>query len=101
MSTLYENKTLVTRVVSQKVCDGCQKGVSEKEYDESWYSFSASHNEWGNDSVESFEYHDVCSSECYIKLVKTLLGEFEEYSGSTVIDDKKYEFLSDLVGYSG
>ena len=37
-----------------------------------YFKVTTGHNDWGNDSIESYEYFDVCSSECLRK-------KFEEY----------------------
>ena len=67
----YETKT---HTVTEKVlvketryCDVCNKEIKG-----SYWQLTTHHNDWGNDSIESYEYFDVCSKEC-------MREKFEEY----------------------
>lgn len=69
----YETKT---HTVTEKVlvketryCDVCGKEI---EPNKSYWELTTHHNDWGNDSIESYEHFDVCSSECLRK-------KFDEY----------------------
>ena len=68
----YEIKTHTvteTLVVEEwRVCDICQKKIES----DSYWQLTTHHNDWGNDSHESYEYFDVCSKKC-------LAEKFEEY----------------------
>ena len=68
----YEIKTHTvteTLVVEEwRVCDICQKKIES----DSYWKLTTHHNDWGNDSHESYEYFDVCSKKC-------LAEKFEEY----------------------
>ena len=75
MSVKKEYKTK-THMVTEKVlvketiyCDVCGKEIKTHE---SYWSLTTHHNDWGNDSCDSYEYYDVCSKECMRK-------KFEEY----------------------
>jgi hypothetical protein len=68
----YEIKThTVTEEVlikETRYCDVCQKEIKTHSY----WELTTHHNDWGNDSCESYEYFDVCSKEC-------LRQKFDEY----------------------
>lgn len=68
----YETKT---HTVTEKVlvketryCDVCKKEIATN----SFWKLTTHHNDWGNDSIESYEYFDVCSADC-------LREKFDEY----------------------
>lgn len=55
-----------TRQVTKKVevtigitCDVCGKAIKGD-----YWTLRTSHNDWGNDSVDSFKYFDLCSRKC-------------------------------------
>ena len=72
-------------VSKQYVCDGCGTVIYSfdprlKKYRQgkelvTWYRVFKGHNDWGNDSVDSYEHEDYCES-CIDKL-------FEQYSTLT------------------
>lgn len=90
MSKRYETKNVVQKVEIGITCDNCHGQFSDG------YGFSSSHSEWGNDSMESFEYHDACSFKCYVQIVKERLDHWKEY-GSLEIDGKDRTFMEALV----
>lgn len=68
----YETKT---HTVTEKVlvketryCDVCRQEIQSNSY----WELTTHHNDWGNDSIESYEYFDVCSEKC-------LREKFDEY----------------------
>ncbi len=79
MSDKIETKNIVVMrncIVSKK-CDVCGKEIppttiphkyGEPIYD--YYEVVTHHNDWGNDSVDSYEHFDACSPECACKLWK-------------------------------
>lgn len=42
-------------------CDNCGKVIPDRA---KYIQVFTGHNAWGNDSVDSHEYHDYCSMEC-------------------------------------
>jgi len=64
----YEEKMVKQRVaVETKVyCDVCGKEITRDNKD-AGYDVQTHHSDWGNDSVDSFEYFDLCSIECLTK----------------------------------
>ena len=75
----YETKTYTKteRVLTseKRYCDMCKKEITGPHWE-----ISTWHNDWGNDSCESFEYIDICSSDC---LRKTFEKYIECSKGST------------------
>jgi len=69
-----EKRKVVTTIVEKEVpveiiCDGCHKmldgvnvgrGDGFKNHDEMYYHVTRHHEDWGNDSYESYEYSDYC-----------------------------------------
>ena len=71
---VYEKKEVkvVNEILVNTVCDICKKDIDIKKQ---CYEVTTGHNDLGNDSCESVEYHDVCSDECLKK-------EFDLYLNS-------------------
>jgi len=62
-----------------------------------WHHFSSGHYEWGNDSCDSVETFDVCSSECYWITVKEQLETFSDDEKDTAyIDNMNWKFAKEL-----
>lgn len=82
-------------VVAHK-CDVCGKINNGKNIPDEWHSFNHHHNEWGNDSIDSYEYHEVCSPVCYWTKFKECVKDLEGYSDAKV-DDFEIQFARRLV----
>ena len=69
----YEVKThtVTERVCISKItyCDICKKDIDT---DKGYWELTTGHHDWGNDSVDSIEYFDICSEDCLRK-------KFDEY----------------------
>lgn len=61
------------------VCDVCKKENVSEFIPDDWICFFSKHEAWGNDSVESLEYHHVCSSSCYTSKVNDLVEKLKDY----------------------
>lgn len=60
-------ETVTGRVMK---CDVCGKIIFDSRNDKKgqfWWHLYTGHNDWGNDSCESMESFDVCSTECLHK----------------------------------
>jgi len=66
---------IVQDCVVGKKCDICGKEIpptviphkyGDPVYD--YYEITTHHNDWGNDSIDSYEHFDACSPECAYKL---------------------------------
>ena len=81
---LKEKYEVKERIVTENVCVGrhriCDICGKEIERDDGYWNCHTFHNDWGNDSVESHEYFDICSVEC-------LKVKFDEYC-----DDSSTEY---------
>lgn len=53
--------TVVEEVVdhAERICDHCKKPITSH-----YWHVEAHHNDWGNDSIDSFLYFDYCSPDC-------------------------------------
>lgn len=77
----YETKT---HTVTEKVlvkqtryCDVCDKEIkNNKSY---WHL--TTHEDWGNDSIDSYEYFDICSENCMREKFEEYLKDSSYYSG--------------------
>ena len=47
------------------ICDVCAKEIKGE-----YYEIRIGHNDWGNDSCDSYEYKDICSSSCLNKEIE-------------------------------
>ncbi len=68
-------------------CDVCGKKLSGK-----YYSVSISHNDWGNDSIDSLKFIDICH-DCVGDYAKKYL---DEATGTERIEIEP-EFVSDEI----
>jgi hypothetical protein len=71
---VYEEK-LVTKkekVLTKITCDQCEKEIKKNE---EYYYVATHHMDWGNDSIDSYEYKDICSDECLRKEVEDYIGD--------------------------
>ncbi len=76
--------TEIKTVVVGRKCDVCGKTHEGRYTPDEWHEFDHHHNEWGNDSVDSYEYHEVCSAECYAVKFKQCVKELEGYTNAEV-----------------
>ena len=67
----YEERQVVQKVLvcTEVFCDICRNKIGRNK---GYWRCHTYHDDWGNDSVESHEYFDICSIECLTK-------KFEEY----------------------
>lgn len=98
-------KTEIKKVTSKQEvtigykCDCCGKEIYETQLPREWHNFNSNHDEWGNDSVDSYEYYDVCSPKCYKdKIIEIVEGEYKNRKFAT-IDEKSIQFARLLVEY--
>jgi hypothetical protein len=78
-------------------CDCCGKEINATQLPNEWHNFNSHHDEWGNDSIDSYEYYDVCSPKCYRdKMIQIVEGEYKNRKWAT-IDEKDIQFARLLV----
>ena len=80
----------------QIICDCCEKIIVQKSTLElgkhyGWFHLCTGHRDWGNDSVDSIEYFDLCSRECLANKLREMLDEYEE-SDTAYFETKKEGF---------
>ena len=77
MSNMMEAKKIIVmrECIVGKKCDVCGKEIlptviphkyGEPVYD--YYEITTHHNDWGNDSGDSYEHFDACSPDCAYKM---------------------------------
>lgn len=71
---IYEEKEVLTtkKTLVKLECDVCKKDITDPQ-NGYYYKVTTSHNDWGNDSCESYEYRDICSDECLQEDFKSYL----------------------------
>ena len=85
-------------VKTHVICDVCGKEEIGSCLPDNWHEISAHHNNWGNDSCESFEEWMVCSPDCYKVKLKEVVSEFSEYN-TAEIDKMQIEFAKSMVAF--
>lgn len=55
-------KTIRSEKLVGIMCDICGKEITGK-----FWQLTTHHHDWGNDSIDSYEYFDLCSRECINK----------------------------------
>lgn len=89
-------KQVPKSVVYQTVCDSC--GRVDGADPRGWHHFSSHHNDWGNDSIDSWETHDACSWACYVAIVRRVVEDYGQRTYPTLeVDDKDLAFLGDML----
>lgn len=68
----FEEKQVKQKICIKetRICDICGKEISD---DAPCFKVYTGTNDWGNDSYESIEGYDVCSSECLTRKFKSFL----------------------------
>ena len=100
--------TQKTAVCEYLICDKCGRVIYKKlennkvPYNKrvfvDWYTITTGHNDWGNDSDESIEYHDICPK-CicdvfteYVKRSHTECGGFNTEYLNVDHDSGSYDY---------
>jgi hypothetical protein len=92
---ITEKKQVIQETAIGIKCDVCGKKTLDPN-DSAYYNFSSHHTDWGSDSQDSFEVHDVCSSVCYLAKLKELIADNEDYP-SFEADGKTPDFLKGML----
>ena len=79
-----ETRIIGGNVVVGYKCDNCGAEHNTPTLPDDWHEFSGQHNNWDNDSIESYKEYTACSPECYVKLLCKAVKEFEEYSDGKI-----------------
>ena len=70
----------------EKVEDRCCGGTGDLY---NYFLITTHHNDWGNDSIESYEHYDACCSDCVIKFTEKYVREAQARPG--IINSKEIE----------
>ena len=92
-TTMSEEVRQTKDIIVGYKCDFCKSESNGEKFPAEWHSFESYHNEWGNDSCESYESFDVCSVSCYIAILKSNIHGSETFR----IDEKTSSFAKKLV----
>ena len=84
MKYLGEEKQVQIKTVSERQveyirCDKCHKKIIPCKYKEDqnqYVHIHTYHNDWGNDSIDSHEYHDYCA-QCAKEVVAEYIGKMD------------------------
>lgn len=60
------------RIVGIK-CDICKKEITGK-----YWQLTTHHNDWGNDSIDSYKHSDICSRKCINKALDDYFNNCED-----------------------
>jgi len=97
---IQSNKKVIKNITTACSCDGCGKVVKTNYLPDNWFHFNSNHCGWGNDSVDSIEEYDVCSAECFIKVLKNIFkknpGCILDYD-SGEIAEMPIKFVKELI----
>lgn len=93
----YREVTVKREITYEVICDGCGKTI-KGDLPDDWYEFSAHHEEWENDPIDSIDHYQCCSAKCYFKALEKACEDFEEYNTS-VIDRKDLDFVKNIINF--
>lgn len=98
MSKIKQQRQITATVVVQTRCDNCGK-LADGDEPKGWHHFSASHDDWGNDSLESWENFDACSAACWIAVVRKVVADYGDghMHPTLTLDGMDYAFARDLL----
>ena len=67
MSVIKETRQVMKKieVTVGITCDVCGKDIQED-----YWTLRTSHNDWGNDSIDSYKHFDLCSKGCISQKLK-------------------------------
>lgn len=63
-------KTIETKNLVAIKCDICGKEIAGQ-----FWRLTTHHHDWGNDSIDSYEYFDLCSRECINKALDDYIND--------------------------
>jgi len=92
-------RQITTETITGYKCDVCKKIYEGASFPDDWHSFSSHHEEWGNDSIDSYENYHVCSVECYIKKFIEAVDEDLAEREEAEVDNFRIQFARKLADY--
>lgn len=104
MSRTTESRTVTQEITTGVRCDACGKTAQMDKFGNPpaiWHHFMSGHSDWGNDSVESVEWWDVCSFACYLTIARKVFDDYGNTDGGSLdFDDKSGAFVRDMLAHS-
>ena len=94
-----EIKTVSERQIEYMRCDKCGKKITPYKYKEKQNQFvriHTYHNDWGNDSIDSHEYHDYC-----VECAKEVVAEYISEMNGTEELELENKYLTTNASYQG
>ena len=87
-----EEKVIKSEKVKEVICDQCSAIICNEDTLKNqlivFYSVHTYHNDWGNDSIDSSEFLDLCSQKC---LLDNAGAYYAEANGSESYDIEREE----------
>lgn len=93
MTFITENVPVIQEKTTGIKCDSCLKIYPPGS---GLFYFNSHHNDWGHDSIDSYDYYHACSVDCYTKLLGVCLDELESNSRTAEIAEMPYAFAIEL-----
>lgn len=81
-------RTEVKEVTIGRKCNICGGPIKEvRNGDYNYFIITTHHYDWGNDSIESYQQYDACSTECALKFAKHYLDNaFKHHINTRTIE---------------
>lgn len=90
LGEVFEKVVQKVRKTEYMRCDKCHKKILPRQ---EFVYVKTHHNDWGNDSVDSFEYYDLCH-ECAKEFVNDYVSKL---SGTECIEIENSRFFTETV----
>ena len=91
----YEKKeqVIIEETPVKVICDICGKEVNPN----NWFRIDTHHFDWGNDSVDSCMFNEVCSDKCAMLFAKEYVKEaYETECNTKVIEISHMRSIANL-----
>lgn len=88
MSKIKSVQAVPKEVETATRCDWCGKTAASDDYNDpaGWFQFDSHHTDWGNDSVDSYAYHDAYSFDCLLRIANKQTGQLADYPSAVIAD---------------
>lgn len=93
MTSITEKVPVVQDKTTGIQCDACGKAYPANA---DLFYFNSHHQDWGNDSIDSYEYHHACSVDCYTMLLGKCIDALSDNQRTAEIADMPYGFVKML-----
>lgn len=81
----------VEDVLIGRKCDICGKSILPMEYaGYNYFCITTHHSDWGNDSIDSWEYKDACCPDCVMSFTESYIRKALEQPTNTKEIDIKH-----------